>query len=419
MQNIYFCFPHKGVGGVAILFIRVAEYLASSGIARCYLVDYEDGYMAQNRDNNLTELVVYPKSGKVLIPSDATVIFQSMTPWSIFPNLDIHEEAKVLFWNCHPLNLIPSIPRFRTLTSGNLFVGQIILHTVLISFTFRVKKFISYLLQKKALLFMDGNNVSITANYLRIKIKNPQLLPIPAQRTSIRKWSKNNLSDPKVFKFLWVGRIVDFKYYPLKRFLQDLSNIDLGPNFKPELIVVGCGESLGALRNDASLQTAVSVTFIDHIENHNLDSFILDNACILIGMGTSALEGAKLGVPTLLLDFSYSKISGVYKYGWVHQTASYNLGEMIVGQNNIMRLGNSLKEKVNEFQKHHEHISRLEAEYFDNNHDLGTVSRRLVASINDSNCRYGDLQKKQLLSRYPIYSSFRFLRGIMQNKKQN
>ena len=79
MKQLYLCFPFRGVGGVSVLFVRVAEYLAAAGLAKCYLIDYSDGYMAMHRDPSLIELVEYPESGKVHIPGGATIIFQSMT----------------------------------------------------------------------------------------------------------------------------------------------------------------------------------------------------------------------------------------------------------------------------------------------------------------------------------------------------
>ena len=154
MKQLYFCFPFRGVGGVSVLFVRVAEYLAAAGLAKCYLIDYRDGYMAMHRDPSLTELIEYSESAKVHIPGSAYIIFQSMTPWNMYPNLEVHASTKVLFWNCHPLNLIPSLPRFRTITARDTFLAKLVLNTVLKNFTIKVRRFLTYLLDKNAIVFM-------------------------------------------------------------------------------------------------------------------------------------------------------------------------------------------------------------------------------------------------------------------------
>lgn len=410
MRDIYFCFPYRGVGGVSVLFVRVAEYLAASGLAKCYLIDYSDGYMAIHRDPSLTELIEYSESTKVRIPGGASIIFQSMTPWSVFPHLDIHPSTKVLFWNCHPLNLIPSLPGFRTITSRDTFLARLVLNTVLRNFTMKVRQFLKYLLDKDSIVFMDGTNLQITCDLLGVKVKMPDFLPIPTKLISSHN-DYRKIPDANVIKFVWVGRIVDFKYYPLKRFLEDLSIFADKSEIKFEVIIVGGGDYIDTLAKEVlKLRYKVlSIKLIEHIDNENIDAFILKNADISIGMGTSALEGAKLGVPTLLFDFSYINIMGAYKYRWVHESTNFNLGEM-VGMQNSNPLGNVLQEKIEEFQISGDKISCRELEYFLAHHKLTAVVDKLLNILNKTSCEYGQLQINGFLSRGFLYSSFDIIR---------
>ena len=415
MRKIYFCFPFRGTGGVSVLFCRVAEHLSSAGLAKCYLIDYADGYMAMNRNPSRTELVEYPENGKVHIPGDASIIFQSMTPWSIFPNLDIHANTQVLFWNCHPLNLIPTLPGCRNITLRNTCLAKIVLNTALKNFTIKVRRFLLYLLDKNAIVFMDGTNLQVTCDILKVKVENPDFLPIPATIISQNDKDSKRIPDTSIIKFVWVGRIVDFKYFPLKRFLKDLSSIGVKSDIKFELTIVGGGEYIDTLAKEVlkiRYQT-MSIKFIEHIDNKNLDGFIIENADILLGMGTSALEGAKLGIPTLLLDFSYMDISGTYKYRWVHQSTNFNLGEM-VGMNKSNNLGNSLKEKITEFQASGSQISCREVEYFLAHHQLSAVSNKLLIFLDRADCKYGQLRLYGFLSRGILYSCFDTARQLFR-----
>ena len=181
ITNLYFCFPYRGVGGVSLLFLRIAEELYKTKAIRCNLIDYEDGFMAKNMDKNSANLVIYSDSNEVVIPADSLIVFQSLTPWSIFPSLKINSGARIFFWNCHPFNLIPTLPGLRILMQRSKFFSRCILATLLRSYRTKVVKMIKILLKEKALVFMDTTNIDYTEKYLGIEIDSPSFLPIPTK----------------------------------------------------------------------------------------------------------------------------------------------------------------------------------------------------------------------------------------------
>jgi len=98
MLKLYFCFPYRGVGGVSLLFLRVAEFLSQFRFAECHLVDYVDGFMAKNLRWQGVILETYQDKGtQVVIPAGAIGIFQSMTPWSIFPGIRPDPASRIFF----------------------------------------------------------------------------------------------------------------------------------------------------------------------------------------------------------------------------------------------------------------------------------------------------------------------------------
>ena len=54
--KIAFCFPYKGVGGVSLLFARVAAVIAKNDKYEVFVIDYKDGYMAMNRTGEVNLL---------------------------------------------------------------------------------------------------------------------------------------------------------------------------------------------------------------------------------------------------------------------------------------------------------------------------------------------------------------------------
>ena len=97
-MKLYFCFPEKKVGGVSILFLRISKNLSEKFFKKTYLIDFEDGYMARSLSEKIILLNIIRL--KIILGRDEsspnTIIFQSMTPWSIFKNI-VSEDSRVIF----------------------------------------------------------------------------------------------------------------------------------------------------------------------------------------------------------------------------------------------------------------------------------------------------------------------------------
>ena len=98
-----------------------------------------------------------------------------------------------------------------------------------------------------------------------------------------------------------------------------------------------------------------------------------------------------------------------YKYRWVHESTNFNLGEM-VGMQNSNPLGNSLQEKIIEFQISGDKISCRELEYFLAHHKLTAVVDKLLNILDKTSCEYRQLQINGFLSRGFLYSFFDTIR---------
>jgi hypothetical protein len=411
--KLYFCFPYYGVGGVSLLFLRLAEELAQKGLARCWLVDYADGFMARNRNPALTQLVEYSDDAEVRIPADATAIFQSMTPWSIFPSLQLAPSTQVLFWNCHPFNLVPTLPGLRGPMQRSPAFGRMVLATILRSYRNRVRRLVGTLLSRHALVFMDQPNVENTEAYLGVTVADPVFLPIPAQEPvqAPAAVPAKSARDFRVqgLRLAWVGRLVDFKYQILKYALNELNRLQPETGLRFEIIVVGSGDFREKLQTEALAMDRLAIRFIDYIAPDQLDRFLLHETDVLMAMGTSALEGAKLGVPTLLLDVAYGKIPDGYLFQWLHERKGFSLGDMISARH-IAPGNRSLANRIAEMLDNFPELSRRSARHFQDFHALSTVAPRLLAIARGSVCNWNDLASAGLTRRGVLYSTFTVLR---------
>ena len=401
-MKLYFCFPEKKVGGVSILFLRISKNLSEKFIKKTYLIDFEDGYMARSLSEK-DKIIKYHPSEKIILGKDEssynTIIFQSMTPWSIFRNI-VSEDSRVIFWTCHPNNFIPDLHYLNFLGDG---FKKFFLKVFLYPYYKKSQNFVKYLLKENSLFFMDQTSLKSTSYFLDISVENPEFLPI-----AIEKSSHENLLMPlEKITLFWIGRLVDFKYFILEKLILDLER--LVPNLNFSLKIIGDGPYL---KNLNSLKSKVSyeISIEREIEHNKLDDYLINNCSILFAMGTAALEGAKLGIPTILLDISYKRISQAYNYRWLFERDGMTMGENIKDVSLDSSNEDSLELRIKEYLENFKEISSKTLKYFDNNHNLENTSSELLKKIDNSTSQWGKIKKSKFTSRGIVYNFYKYLK---------
>lgn len=411
--SIVFCFPYRGVGGVSLLFLRLGEYLAATALAQVSFVDYADGFIAQHRRGGLTELIEYRDDAPVWIPDSSALVLQSITPWSLFPSLRIPAACKVVFWNCHPFNLVPTLPGFRRQMQANPRLGRFVAATLLRTFRNRMRALVRFMTDRRALVFMDKTNVSVSEEYLALSLPEPVLLPVVADSAARRK-SARKIDATSGLRVAWIGRVVDMKVFILKHALRELGRAQEELGVPITMTVVGSGERLVDVQREARRHARISTRFIEHIPPAQLEDFLLSDVDLLLAMGTSALEGARLGIPTILLDVSYEEVPDGYVFSWLHEREGFSLGDL-VGEEHIQQGNASLRSRIEELMADFAPISAQTRAYFEANHSVASVAVRLLGIVDSSECRYADLVAAGLMRRSLVYRLFSYLRRHFQS----
>ena len=405
-RNIYFAFPYRGVGGVSILFLRIANTLYSMGYKNLYLIDYKDGFMSINNKNPNIKILEYGKSS-IKIQKDSFVIFQTMTPWSIYPKIELRPGSKVFFWNCHPMNLLPRAPIFDLQLYNYDFLGKAYLNSLLLFHKKTLKNFLKILIKKKSIAFMDAENIRITEKFLG-SFDTVKFLPIPTSNNK-KGFVQPTAKKDSLLNVLYVGRIESFKVPPLKRFIKDLEEYGNSNKKKFKMTIIGEGLDKLYLVNYCKRFKNIRFSFIDFLEPKKLEDFIYDKVDICAAMGTSALEAAKCSKPTILLDFSYMPIKKGHKYKWIFETEKYNLTEFI--SKSYRGSGeHSLESIFTQFFNNHIALAEKSFNYYLNNHDINSITEKFIEILDESECTWLDLEKSKVLSRgiiYNLYSIFK------------
>lgn len=378
MSPVVFYFPYPKVGGVSVLFLRLASKLVSE--REVYLMDLPDGYMTVNRPAGVRFI---PFNRPQDVPTDALVVFQSVPPWRIENLQAFPRSARLLFWNLHPYNLNPLLfqqgSRFERLPGfGRLNRLLSLLRTR------RLARTCGLLCAKGSLVFMDAENRSRTAAVLDVELSE-RLMPIT---TDDRPSGLIPLSPPVAGERLraaWVGRLEDFKIPIL---LHTLSRLDEVKSLQVDFEIIGEGAQNDLVVAHAQQLKHVAVHFRGYISHTELDQELLQQH-IVFAMGTAALDSARLGLPTFCLDFAYRPIEGLYRYRLLRDVQGYNVGQEITAEHleQTCSLESTLQSVLSNYAKE----SAAAQTYWEANHSPQSVIRLFTEATQSASADFSDL----------------------------
>ena len=248
------------------------------------------------------------------------------------PELKIHPDARVIFWTLHPLNLIQTIvplPLFRHLQSRYCFMDRMAGRTFFRNLHARLRSLVLAMAAEKSLFFMDGPTLRVTQERLDLVISNPIIMPLSGDTAWAKPRSLHRDKAQSPIRFVWLGRLCDFKIHILIHAAHRLSELAGKRGLSIELHVIRRrpeGRKTGPVRIGLSW---ISPRQAGRAVRKKTDEYLVLHADVLLAMGMAACDGAKLGIPTILLDFSYAPILRNYRFRWLFEAKDYSLGDVI------------------------------------------------------------------------------------------
>ena len=390
---IIFFFPYYKVSGVPVLFIRFAKALSDMG-RNIFIVDFEDGYMHQKlKENKNINFIMYKKKSIVSLPKNSTIIFQSILPETLPKNLLLDPSHKIIFWTLYQANFIQTIipiDRFKNFQYNNKSWFKFFSKTFFKSHTNRLVDMINKMHSKGALFFMSQDTFDFTYNLLELNFSNPQLMPV-----CIDDIPKNLIVNTREIEnrinILWIGRLDDFKIHILNYFICSINKSKYLKSHQIYFTIIGDGEH--SFKEPTNQNNNLIIEHFKSINHNELQGFI-KNSDLFAGMGTSALEAARYGIPTICLDFYYKKITFSYPFKWVYQKKKYDLGSLIQPKVFEKNINNELDDRLFEIIQDSKGVSEKTISYFDKNHSLSNFISIFEKKVNSSSFYYTDFDKK-------------------------
>ena len=386
-MHLIFFFPYKNISGVPVLFSTLAEYIATNYLdIHVSIVDYEDGVISKLIKNERINRIVFNDGVKVNIPEDGILILQSILPFSVRPEMQITDEQKMFFWNLHPNCLI--LNNITKINKIDKFINSLRVGTKL-----KLKKFIQICLHHNSLVFMDDSNSTNTFAYYGIN-EFPFFLQICGKSIPDSQNFRTEF-DLQNLKFSYIGRIVDFKFYPLKRTLIALNNLARENKISKKITfhIIGEGDKLDRLK-DFVLKSInyIEVCFEGVLNNDRIQDFLLDKKInINFAMGTSVLDSLQIGIPTILLNYSYEELLSYPKYYFAHEEKFYSLGRELQPDDMNPENLNSLLSAINEYIEAPKKYSDESIAYY-RQFSVKTVSGKLINYLNKSSLKYDEVK---------------------------
>jgi hypothetical protein len=359
------CFYSYGYnpGGVQSIQINIISYFSKNGI-KVKLFDSEDGWVRQNliKSNIIFEdYIIYPKEkgnlSHLIDNQDTLVLFNGHFFECIL--LFKQSNCNIIFWEV----FYPWIDKF---IPKKIIPFRYVANKI-------ERKILNILFKNKSVAFIDVLGVNAAIKRLK-KTIIPYYLPIPV-KVCENKYIVSNLYDPGKLNVTYIGRAVTWKVYPIQHFVRDVNKHQLDSKIQICIITDDTKKFKELLFNN--FNSNCEIVFKENLNEKEISN-ILNNSHLHIGMGTSALDGAKLGLPTILIDACYIPFPETYLYRWIFESKDLNLGQLIPKNDYFSDNTHSFLALINEIRSNNQFISKQCYDYVKENYSVQTVSEELL-----------------------------------------
>uniref|UniRef100_UPI0030807FD8 hypothetical protein n=1 Tax=Vibrio cholerae TaxID=666 RepID=UPI0030807FD8 len=189
----------------------------------------------------------------------------------------------------------------------------------------------------------------------------------------------NSYRRKKKNTIFWLGRVDrDFKVWSLISLLNILKVLNIKINC--EFHIIGEGNGLDLVKSELY---PFDIIYHGNQPYEDMEKILVDQAALLCAMGTSALEGAKLGIPTILINPLYQhefEEGCSLECRWVYDSKGFSLGEFRLDNINPKQIKSELNILLSEFLSDPISISKKSYEYV-SAYDREDVYNKLLESF--------------------------------------
>lgn len=376
---ICFICPAKIAGGVQSLVIAVCKELSKASVDYC-IFDYKWSHVY--RSLVVDEKIKIPvfidldeekgnkNLGCMLTKNDVLIGFNDQ--FYLLYKYFSKSKARFILWDVY-------YPFWKDFLSLSIKGARL--------YTFKKDRidFLQSLIQHNALFFMDYNGPSMLENWHGFHVDQPQLriipVPIIASKT-IKINRRRNNGNNEMINTAYIGRAVDWKVKPIEKVIKDSL---MHKHIKFYIITDSKKKFIKYFDEIEEKVIEDRVLFIENLYGEKLSGFLKKHISLIFGMGTACLEGAKLGIPSVLVDFSSNRFPAKYNYKWIYMREPYCLGKDIADMSHAEIIsGYSFREIINQITNKEDLISHQSLDYVKKYYDSAAIVSKLIDASNKS-----------------------------------
>lgn len=336
MAKFTIFYPSYVIGGAEHLTMRLAKRLVDRGHT-VYYVDYTEGFYLKNFerfgiDPQSITFIPYEKE-YTRIPDDTTVLFASCQHCRI-SDITFPPNSKMILYSFDKLDLIIRIKELRV--SGQIILDDLrekawaIAPDIMSGLTDAIQAMAKH----RGIIAIEGYtrrsiNTLFGANIDENDdswIAPTPCTPSPLQFNSNEVPALRRNGEIHVG---WLGRLSGDKA-PCVRYIIDnaIRVAHAKPSEQIHVHVIGTGHLSKDLQHDtAPLPENCHLHWVGTLTHHALDFYIRQKLDVLFAMGTSLLEGAKLAIPSVIIDSKLEAIPLTEHVAFLYESSQGLVGE--------------------------------------------------------------------------------------------
>ncbi|ECK7753626.1 TPA: hypothetical protein ACJEZV_000078 [Campylobacter jejuni] len=302
-KNICFWLPALAVGGGMLYYINLIKaLLVNKTQINIYYMDYIEGYARfLLADCNEVKFLTYKEADITFPLKDKTVIVTNTT--RIIQLKQMHPENKIFLCHYETLPCAWDVVFLQNETS----------------------KIMKLLYDNNAVNFIDWA-ARDSLNRHGVKFDKRLYWPIVVKEKTILDQEKK-IIDKDSINLCWLSRLVPDKIQSLFAIIKAYAKYNTDK--KKVLHIIGDGRSRTLVENFCKdYESVIEFIFTGTIERNELDCYLIKNADIVFGMGTSILESAALALPSVVVLLDFKDINDD-DFFWLYDSKEYCVGVLV------------------------------------------------------------------------------------------
>lgn len=414
IDNIYFFYPSKIVGGAEYLFSRLALNLQEKYKKTVYYIDYKDGFIRKQEKFKSLNFIDFEDGYKTEIFSAGIVITPISNIYRISDYLNIkNDKIKLFLWSIHPYNLVHITPEAEVLQYFSAKQNKYILKYIADNTYNVLKKMLKDFDKENAIYFMDYDNY-IFNETIWGNIIHENYLKIVGEEKFV--FAPEFIINENEINVAVMGRFSEEKVTSVINVAENLNA--LKTDKKKRLHIIGDGE----YRNQfiPEKYTSLEIIFKGTLLSEKLNNYFIENVDILFSMGTCCLEGAALKLPVVAIPYSYKNYN-LNKFYYLGDTEKNDIGARLSLYKNFAnrKFEDIITQIYDENKKGY--IGNKCYKYFIKNYSLDSISKLLLEKLSTDSLsfeKYFSIKKGagELKRNKNIF--YKILRGYIRAKNK-